>query len=478
MFAIAECDAVPQNCSMTIWIPDREHLKPPLHTSLAELMEAAIRDGRLRVGTRLPAHRSLAKQLTLSVQTVSKAYDELRRMGLVDGQVGRGTYVLDPAKPSQQPFLMERSGQDVLDLSISRPLYGTVHVTRMQEALAGMAASLDPDVYLACRPNIGLPQHREIGVEWLKTCGLNAPEETIVITNGVCHGLSTALASIARPGDTVVCERITHHLISSICAYLGLQLRGLEMDEEGILPEAFEDACRRQKVTAYFAVPSLANPTVSVMSAGRRRDLAAIAQKHGVTILEDDAWGPVMEDRPPPIASFLPDQTIYMTSFTKCIMPGLRAGYMVAPQHLLPAITGRIIAFSWMASPMMAELASRWVMDGTAQDLVTWQRRELAVRYAVVRETMQGFDWSGHPASLHFWLRLPENWKPASFIEHARARGVAVASPHPFAAADDDIPNAVRIAVCGHDDAEQLRRALSSIRDLLKGPKEPLTQIY
>lgn len=460
-----------------MWIPSRDELKSPLHIGLSTAMAEAVDDGRLPVGTRLPPHRALAKQLGLSVQTVSKAYEELRRMGLVDGQVGRGTFVLDPAKPSRQPFLMERSGEEVMDLSISRPLYGADHVARMNETLAALSGTLDPDTYLACRPNVGFARHRAAGVDWLKLCGVEVQPDTVVITNGVCHGMSTALASIARPGDTVVCEDVTHHLIGSICAYLGLQLHGLKMDGEGVLPEALDEICRRQNVVAYFAVPTLANPTVNVMSEQRRQDLAEIARRHDVIILEDDAWGPVMEDRPPPIASIAPEQTIYLTTFTKCIMPGLRAGYLIAPPRLIPAITGRVIAFSWMATPLMAELATRWVSDGTALDLLAWQRRELAARYAVVEETMEGLDWHGHPASLHFWLRLPDSWDPASLLEHARTRGVAIASSQPFTTIESDIPNAVRIAVCGHGDASHLRRALQTIRGLLVNPRERLPQV-
>lgn len=428
-------------------------------------------------GTRLPAHRTLAKELGISVQTVSKAYDALHRAGLVDGQVGRGTYVRDQSKPSRQPFLMERSAEDIIDLSISRPLYGADHVARMQETLAALSGSLSADTYLSCRPNLGLSRHRAAGVDWLRVCGLEAREEAVVMTNGVCHGLSTALASIARPGATVVSERVTHHLVNSICSYLGIQLRGLDMDEEGVLPDALEEACQRQKISAYIAVPTLANPTVGVMSEKRRQEIAAVARRHDLIILEDDAWGPVMEDRPLPIASIAPDRTIYLTTFTKCVMPGLRAGYMVAPSRLLPAITGRIIAFSWMATPLMGELATRWVMDGTAAELVAWQRRGLAERFAVVSETMQGLDWRGHPASLHFWLNLPENWDPASLLDHARARGVAIASSQAFTTMEAGLPNSVRIAVCGHDDAGHLRNALQTIRDLLLNPREPLPQV-
>jgi len=459
---------------MTIWIPNRETLQRPLHTSLVSAMKEAIADGRLSVGTRLPPHRALADILDLSVHTISKAYEELKRQGLIDSHVGRGTYVLDPAPPSRQPFLMERSDQGIIDLSIARPLYDSFHVEKMHAALTKLPDSLNSDTYLACRPNIGLLSHRQRGVDWLVRCGLNTTEQSIIMTNGVSHGMVTALSSIARHGDIVVTERIAHHLIISLCAYLGLRLQGLEMDEEGVLPEAFEAACRQQEVKVFFTVPTLANPMVSMMSETRREQLVAIARRYDVVIIEDDVLGPLPEDSPPPLSALAPERAIYLTSFTKCTLPGLRSGYLVAPDHLMPTITGRLIAFSWMATPLISELASRWIEDGTADELVSWQRQALCERHAIVTEEMSGLDWSGHPASLHFWLRLPDHWNAGSLVEHARALGVAVAPPQPFMTAQCESQNAVRIAVGGVHDPARFRYGLSLIRDLLKRSPEPL----
>jgi len=395
-------------------------------------MQDAISDGNLAVGTRLPPHRELAHQLGLSVHTISKAYDSLKRKGLVDSHIGRGTYVLDPAQSCRQPFLMERGDQSLLDLSIARPLYDGFHVEKMHAALVKLPDSLDIDTYLACRPNAGLSAHREKGVEWLARCGLETSEKSVIMTNGVCHGLNVALAAIAHAGDVVVTEKISHHLIISLCNYLGIQLVGLEMDHEGVLPDSFEAACRRETVKAFFTTPSLASPTAYLMSEERRVALVEIAKRYDVVIIEDDVLGPLVENKPPPLAALAPEHTIYLTSFTKCTLPGLRTGYLVAPDSLLPAIMGRLIVFSWMATPLISELASRWIEDGTADELVSWQQRELAIRHKVIEDEMKGLEWQGHPNALHFWLNLPEGWEAAQLVEHASSFGVAIASSQPF----------------------------------------------
>jgi len=457
---------------MTIWLPDRSTLTSPLHVSLAARYTEAMAEGLLAAGTRLPTHRALARELDLSVQTVSKAYEILQRDGLIDSHVGRGTVVLDRTAASRQPFRMERDNAEVTDLSISRPVYDAIHVVRMHEALNELTRDLDHDTYLACRPNVGLDSHRRAGVDWLARCGLETQVEAITITNGVCQGLSVVLLSLVRPGDVVVTEDVAHHLIVSMCGYLGIRLVGLPTDDEGIIPAAFREACQTYPVRALFIVPSLAGPLVHAVPESRRQDLVAVARQHDVLIIEDDAWGPVAQDRAAPLAGLAPERSVYLTSFTKCTMSGLRTGYMVAPEKLRPALTGRQIALNWMATPLIAEIAARWVRDGTAEDLCDWQRVELARRYAVVREEMAAHRWRGHPASLHFWLDLPEGWTPDAAVAQAAARGVAVAPAQPFLTAQAAPRNAIRVAIGGAHDLPRFRNALRLLDDMLASPPE------
>lgn len=461
---------------MTIWLPDPNTLNHPLHIGLASAIANAISEGKLPKGQQLPTHRNMADKLGLSVHTVSKAYDNLRRQNLIDGQVGRGSYVLDQDTLNDQPFRLESETNNGFDLSISRPVFSQLHVDRFQQLLTQIPKDLDPAIFLSCRPNIGREDHRAAGAKWLSFCGLKADPESIILTNGVTHGMSAVLSALTRPGDTVLSDKITHHLLVSSCAYFGLNLVGVETDTFGIIPESLERYCRENNPKVLYLLPSLASPNVYMMHEERRRQIAEIARKFDLYIIENDAFGPVAADRPLPVSTFAPECSIYLTTFTKCTVPGMRVGYLVAPDHLLPAITGRIIVFGWMATPLMCELATRWILDGTAQELALWQREELQKRYEFAKGILQGFNWSGHPSALHLWLTLPDGWKTSDFVAHARQLKIAVAPENPFLTPKTPEQNAVRISLGSIQDSEQFSHAMRLIVGLLNRPQEPLPQ--
>lgn len=462
---------------MSIWLPDPATLSSPLHTSLATEIAKAISDGRLQKGQQLPTHRKMAEELGLSVNTISKAYDSLRRRKLIDGQIGRGSYVLDPDQAHAQPFQSGSQRQDGFDLSIARPAFSQQHVELFQETLRNLHKDLDPACFMSCRPNVGHDAHRKTGSEWLRFCGLETPAERIIMTNGASHGMSAALSALTRPGDSVVSSAITHHLLVSGCSYLGLDLVGLEMDEDGIVPDALDKHCREKSVKVLFLLPSATNPTAEMMSAQRRRDLVTIARKHDLYIIENDAGGPVAEDRPEPVAALAPERSIYLTSFTKCTISGLRAGYIAAPEHLLPALIGRLVVFGWMATPLICEIASRWVREGTALELARWQRRTLAERHEIASTVLKGQKWRGHPAALHLWLTLPTGWTTDSFVSYCRQMKVAIAPEGPFLAPKIPQQNAVRIAVASVQDPSGFRQALELVAGMLSRPPEALSSL-
>ncbi|MCG7624586.1 MocR-like ectoine utilization transcription factor EhuR [Epibacterium sp. Ofav1-8] len=462
---------------MTIWYPDPATLTPPLHASLAKMIAKAISDGRLPKGTQLPTHRKMAEELGLSVHTISKAYDSLRRQKLIDGQVGRGSYVLDPDEHDGQPFQLSSEKGQGFDLSILRPVFSQQHADRFQQALRDLPEGLDPSYYLSCRPNVGHDAHRAAGVKWLQGCGLETSAERIIMTNGVSHGMSAALSALTRPGDTVVSSQITHHLLVSGCSYLGLNLAGLEVDAEGILPDALERYCREKSAKVLFLLPSLASPTAEMMPEQRRRDLVDVARRHDLHIIENDAFGPVVADRQVPVAMLAPERTIYLTTFSKCTVSGLRAGYMAAPEHLAPALTGRIVVFGWMATPLMCELATRWVLDGTAAELAQWQQRTLMERFEIAARELQGWQWRGTPSAPHLWLPLTEGWTTGTFISYARQLQVAVAPDAPFLAPKTPPQNAVRLSLGSIQDPERFQQAMGLIAGMLKRPPEGVMQL-
>ncbi len=465
-----------RTCPVTNWMPRKEQLSPPLHSSLASLIARAIEAGELKAGDRLPPHRILAASLGLSVHTVSKAYDSLRRQNLIDGKVGRGSFVLHPGKADDQPFDLEPNRRGGFDLSISRPVYSPLHVKRMQRVLTELQEELDPATYLALRPNAGLPQHREAGKEWLSQCGLEADAGSVIITNGVSHGMSAALSALARQGDVVLTDMVTHHLTVSASAYFGLKLIGVPADEHGILPEALEAACSDKRVKVLFLLANGTNPKGYVMPAERRAELVRIARTHDLYIIENDAYGPIIENAPPPVSALAPERSIYLTTLSKCTVSGLRIGYMVAPPHVFPTVLGRHMAFGWMAPGLLAEIASRWVRDGTAMELAMWQREQMRGRHRILRRRMGGFDMSGCETGLHVWLNLPEEWASERFVRYAAKFNVTVAHEASFLTSNAGQQNSVRLSKGSTLEVEDFEQAVMNLSRLLERPQDPLPQ--
>lgn len=455
---------------MTIWQPDPALLKRPAYISLADQFARAIHDGRLANGTRLPTHRKLAYELGLSVQTVSRAYEELIRRGLISGEIGRGSFVQTVRREVEPPYLPERLGE-VIDLSILKPVCEPMHLDKLKQALSWLGENLPASSALSFRPNVVFPRHRAVATEWLKECGVTTSPQNISVTNGATAAMTVALMAVAPPGSTVATEAIGHHTLIPLATYLGFNLHGLPLDDQGIIPEALDEACRTSDIRAVFVQPSVINPTATLMNSVRRSAIADIARRHDIAIIEGDVLGPLVEDRAPPLAYFAPERTLYYTSFTKITVPGLRIGYLVAPDRYAAAVANRHLVSNWMATPMVAEIASKWVTDGTAMELVHWQRNALQRRQAIVAEMLGAGRVLTHPNALHLWLPLPPDRSEEGFVAQARLQGVAIAPGLSFRTSDAPWQSAVRISL-GSTTEGELRAGLGVVSRLLLGEPE------
>lgn len=451
---------------MTNWLPQKLVLTKPAFKSLAEQIAAAIQSGELEPGEKLPSQRDLAYDLRVSLQTVSRAYEELRRRGMIQGEVGRGTFVRTRPRPEVMPFGSVPSPDSIVELSIYKPVLGALHEEYMKKALIALADDLPTDTLFSFRPNQGIERHLSSSREWLKLCGLEAERNRILITNGVTQGTTSALLAISKHGSTIASEAIGHHSLAALCSSLGKKLIGLTIDKQGVVPEAFEEACRTREISALYLIPNLANPTAYFMPEERRIAIGEIARKYKVFIIENDVLGPLIPNKPRSFAEIVPEQTFYVTSFTKCIMPGLRTGYMVVPPGMLSIVKSRLLATAWMATPLVAEIASRWVLDGTARKMILWQRRALHERHRLAEQILGHRGISSHVNGLHVWLPLTGRWRPDHFAAQTLEQGVAVAPSGPFLIDNDTAVRAVRISL-GAAGKSDLERGLHVVDQLL-----------
>ncbi len=469
---------------MTIWIPDLNDHPGPRYLALADRLETSIASGELQPGERLPTHRALARRLGVTVGTVSRGYAEAEHRGLVSGEVGRGTFVTPTASPvtgDALSGLADLEGEeapgadDLMDLGPNEPppLDGDVGARALAATLSELAADPRLAALLGYQPNAGTLRHRAAGAAWIGRTGLLADPARVLVTAGSQHAVAVTLAALARPGDTVLTESLVFPGIKALARLLHLDLEGLPTDADGLVPEAFEAAARSGRARVLYTVPTIQNPTCSVMPAVRRERIAAIARTHGVAIVEDDVHGRLPDDPPPPLASFAPEVSYYVANTSKSLVPGLRIAYLLAPAAAVERLAAGIWTTTWMAPPLMAEIATRWIEDGTAERLLAARRREASERQRLAARVLAGFRFDAHPHGYYLWLHLPEPWRADELVARARGRGIVITPPAAFAVGRGPVPHAVRLCLGAVPDRRRLAAALTALAELLDAPPEP-----
>ncbi len=446
---------------MTSWAPRLTGRKGPRYLAIVEALAEDFAAGELRDGSRLPTHRELAERLGVTVGTVSRAYAEAARRGLVSGEVGRGTFVRTFADPDDE---------GVVDLGQNHPPDPSTQPQRaaLLAALASLTARADVARLLDYPAAGGNAADREAGASWIGRAGVEAAPDATLVCTGSQHGLTVVLATLLEPGDLLLSESLTYAGLKPVAGLLHLRLRGLPLDAHGLRPDALEDACREGGARALYLIPTHHNPTTAVMPEGRRREVVAVARTHGLAIVEDDVHGLLPPQRPLPIAALAPERTYYLTSTSKTLAPGLRIAYVLAPRAMVPRLTASLRATTWAVAPLTAAVASLWIRDGTAEALLEARRREARERQAIAVEKLRGADLETKPEAYYVWLRLPERWRGDAFAAEARARGVLVTPAEAFAVGREAAPHAVRLCLGAARTREALGRGLDVVAGLLQ----------
>lgn len=462
---------------MTIWSPSLDPGAEPKYQALVDALDRDIDAGILPPGTRLPTQRQLANRLGVAIGTVSRAYALAEERGLLSGEVGRGTFVRRRESGLHEGANDEGDDPALLDLSKGRLVRDPREPT-LRRSLEVLSRRPDLDRLVDFyQPAAGMARHRAAGASWVGRAGLETDADRVVITSGAQHAAAVVLAAIARPGDLILTEEVTYAGIKALAGLLHLQLRGLPLDDNGLMPGAFDAACRSSAPRALFCMTNLQNPTGRTMPLARRQEIATIAAAHDVALVEDDVNGFLPADPLPPLAQLAPAQTYYISGTSKSLAPGLRLGYVVAPPRRVERIAATIRASTWLTSPILAELVTGWIESGEADEMVAWKRSETAARHALAQEILAPWLSPG-PVSFHCWLPLPEPWRTETFVAQARARGVMVTPSEEFMIGRDSAPHAVRVCLGATLSRERLEEGLRRLAMLLAQGPEPVLAVY
>lgn len=461
---------------MKDWSPDLSRSSSPRYMAIADLIEMDLRSGVLVIGDRLPPQRELAKRIGVDFTTVARGYVEAHKRGLVSSHVGRGTFVKGGVDRERRGFALDMMPDprrvQAIDFSMNMPPEpdDPALLERMQEGFSAVASNLV--ALLRYQGFGGAPMDKAAAASWLSRRGLVPSQERIFVTPGAHPALLAILGSLANAGQNVLCENITYPGIRSIAAQLRVNLRGLPMDEHGILPDALAEACHNRAPRALYLNPTLQNPTTLTVPEKRREEICAVARRFNLPIIEDDAYGFIPLQSPPPFAAIAPDLTWHIGGLAKCIGAGLRLAFVVAPDTKAAwSFAGVMRACNVMASPLNAALATRWIEDGTADAILQFIRTEAAARQQIVAALLPAGSYRADPISCNIWLPLANGWTRSTFASHMRNAGIGVVASDAFTV-EDQPEEAVRVCLGGPVSREKLREALEFMGHALEGSPE------
>lgn len=432
------------------WLPDLAREPGPKYRAIADALGRAIDAGRLGAGERLPSQRILAERLGVDLTTVTKAYDMARHRGLIDTRGRAGSFVTahgseTAAEPPHRDMGMN-TPPDLPGGMLSAALTRSIGVL----LAPGGAARLH------YQPPGGAPQDRAAGAAWLASLGAPADEAQVVMTAGGQNALHAILATALAPGDAIACGRFVYPGLKALAARLGLTLVPLA--------ELSAAALEAAAVKALYLVPTNDNPTAHTVMLEERRAIAAVAERRGLIVIEDDAYSALSSTPIPPLGALAPGRCWHIASLSKIVSPALRVGWVRAPDiGAALRLAARVHETAVMPPPLNAAISCAWIADGTLARLVAAMRVEAEARQALAAEMLGGIAYQSHPQGYHLWLDLPDGLRAADLAEAMTGSGLSVVPGERFAVRPET-HQAARISLGGPIDRARLTRALGLLR--------------
>jgi GntR family transcriptional regulator/MocR family aminotransferase len=451
----------------------------PLYRQIEGWLRQAIASGSLGPGTRLPPTRQLAEELGVSRITVEKAYGELLAEGVAEGKGSGGTVVTArtaaapgtaKARPRWQEAALARNtgptpgprapvpanqidlsgglgDPRLFDLAAFNRVLNTVRLRDGVEALDYG----DPQGYAPLRKVIS-------GI--LASQGLEASPESILVTAGSQQAITLVASCLLKAGDTILVERPTYNAALELFRVLGLNVVEVPLDARGLDLDAADRALADHRPRLIYTMPTYQNPTGITQDLPRRRGLLDLAVRYDVPLLEDDFVGDLrFEGRGHPTLKAL-DRTghvIYVSTFSKMLLPGLRTGYLVLDGPVFGLLAEHKRLTDLASATLIQRTLAEYVGVGRYQTHLKRsvrlyrQRRDAAA--AALGTLVPGLTWTLPAGGLFFWLEAPGLARDQDLAALAATVGVRLAPGGPFFAQAADGRRFARMNFAAVDEA-------------------------
>ncbi len=466
----------------------------PMYARICEIVRGGIESGQLAGNVKLPTERELSALLEIDRSTVSRAYLELEKQGLVESHVGRGTFVQAgsrggdgrdepvaqpieyPAMPWSEVFsrfsqtafgMLSRqwaaSGLDPGVISFAggiptQEFFPQQEFREIVSYLNGTERSADMFSY---SPAEGHPGLRSELRKHLRDDGLAVDEEELLIVSGSQQGIDLVTKTMVDPGDVVLVEEPTY--VWANCTFSAAQARCVPVpsDAGGLQVEALESILSRHSAKLLYLMPTFQNPTGSTLSMDRRLRLLDIARRYQLPILEDNFVMDLRYDgKPLPSLQVLDSSrsaVISQGTFSKALCPGLRLGWLVAPAEVMlrlrVAKRACDLSTNSAAQAIMAEYLRRGCYRSHLETVRSaYRQRRDAMCAALDRHLGAGASWSKPEGGLFVWVKLPAGSSARELLAVAEREGV-IFSPGDTFFLNGDRLEFFRLSFIQHDTA-------------------------
>jgi 2-aminoadipate transaminase len=416
----------------------------PLYKQLADTVSGMICRGSMKPGERLPATRELAGQLGLNRTTVSAAYALLEESGLIQGHVGRGSFVAkrehstlpatdwDAILPAIDSGFGPAIHETEISFANSRPAGDGFPLAQFRRLAKQVIDSSDAAEILQLGSPHGYGPLRRYLLEQAAETGIARPGDDLIITNGCQQGLDLVARLFARGGDNVMLEDPVYHGVVRVFSRAGANIVSINITDAGIDVDRLEDLFLQHRPRLLVLTPSFQNPAGVTIPLARRRRIVELAQRLGVVLLENDIYSELRyQGTPLPTLKQLDEtgNTILLRSYSKVSFPGLRVGWVLAPRAVIDCLAeakqisdlhsdqlSQAVLLRFAESGELAQHIERTVRAG--------RERLKAVLSACAAYLPSGAKFTRPEGGMSLWIELPAPLNAEHLLSRVEERGV------------------------------------------------------
>jgi DNA-binding transcriptional MocR family regulator len=459
----------------------------PKYKAVVTLIRDEIAAGKLAPGQKLPPVRELAWQLKITPGTVARAYTVLIDSGVLQAEVGRGTFVAHGQSEvefeiTQKPLLIEvdavphNSDTSEGPVNLYSPHLPNGGQTRLIRELLGAVAQEPPSGIMHYPSRRNAKHAREAMMQWLQGSPIGPVDESdIVLTHGGQNATLQVFQTVLRGRrPTIFVEELCYPGFRRAAELVRADIVPIAMDRDGIIPGALADAAAHHPEGQILCTsPEVHSPTCTFTPIARRQEIVRVARKHDLQIMEDDCYR-MGQAEGPGYRQLAPERGWYISSISKSITPALRIGCAIGPRGMSGALhRSAEHGFFGIATPL-ADLAAALLAHPDLPEIMARTRLGVEKYVKIAVNVLGAFDLRWRKDVPFLWLVLPPGWRASAFCLAAEKRGVQIRPAEDFAGRDAQTPHAVRMAVNGAISLQRFETAMETLRDLLDNPADQI----